>query len=95
MRNLIISQPVRHKLKDKHKVTEREVEQCFDNKCGAFLIDDREEHQTDPPTLWFIAPTNKNRLLKVIFVFVDGNIHLKSAYEPGPEVIEIYDEIGK
>jgi hypothetical protein len=44
------------------------------------LTDDREDHQTDPPTLWFLAPTNKGRMLKVIFMFKDGTIHIKSAY---------------
>jgi hypothetical protein len=73
----------------------REVEQCFENKCGTFLPDTREDHQTDPPTLWFIAPTNPGRLLKVIFVFRDGNIYVKSAYEPEPAAITIYERKGK
>lgn len=95
MRNLIVSATIRAKLKEKHDVTVREVEQCFENKCGTFLEDDREDHQTDPATLWFVANTNKDRVLKVIFIFIDGNIHLKSAYDAEPAAVEIYDKLGK
>lgn len=94
--NIIISTEVKEKLRNKHNVEVREVEQCFENKCGLFLEDDREAHRTDPATLWFIAPTNKGRTLKVIFIFsASGGIYLKSAYEPEPEAVRIYDEVGR
>ncbi|RJG04361.1 ADP-ribosyl-(dinitrogen reductase) hydrolase [Noviherbaspirillum sedimenti] len=83
------------KLDAKHTVTPDEVDQCFDNKCGVNLIDDRENNRTDPPTLWFIAETNRGRLLKIIYVYRDGNIYLKSAYEPGQVEIDIYEREGK
>ncbi|SEL13247.1 hypothetical protein SAMN05216359_105315 [Roseateles sp. YR242] len=92
---LIISASVLTKLRDKHHVERREVEQAFENKCGSYLIDGREDHQTDPATLWFVAPTNKGRQLKVIFIFIDGNAHLKSAYTADADAISIYDEVGK
>ena len=95
MRSLVISPQLLQKLQEKHRVTRREVEQCFENKIGNYLEDDREEHRSDPPTLWFVAPTNCDRLLKVIFVFLDGNIYIKSAYEPSQTVIEIYNRKGK
>ena len=95
MRPIIISQQVIEKLRIKHDVHRREVEQCFENKVGNFLIDEREDHQTDPPSLWFIAPTNCDRLLKVICMFIDGNIHIKSAFDPDAEEISIYDEFGR
>lgn len=95
MRSLITSPELLHKLQEKHSVTRREVEQCFENRVGNYLEDDREEHRTDPPTLWFVAPTNYDRLLKIIFVFLDGNIYIKSAYEPSQKVIELYDRKGK
>ncbi|MDD5058613.1 MAG: hypothetical protein PHQ60_12150 [Sideroxydans sp.] len=95
MRSLITSPTLLQKLTDKHGVTRREIEQCFENKIGNYLEDDREEHRTDPPTLWFVAPTNCNRLLKVIFVFLDGNIYIKSAYEPSPQVVDMYERKGK
>ncbi len=95
MKNLIVSAGVLAKLREKHGVSEREVEQCFDNKCGLYLVDDREDHQTDPVTLWFIAPTNNDRLLKVAFMFIEGNVHIKSAFEPYPSEIELYEQLGK
>lgn len=95
MRPIIISSAILEKLRDKHSVERREVEQCFENKIGTFLVDDREDHRTEPETLWFIAPTNTNRLLKVAFMFIDGNIHIKSAFDPYPNEVEIYDELGK
>lgn len=95
MRPIIVSAAVLAKLRDKHDVELREVEQAFENKCGLFLVDDREDHQTDPVTLWFVAPTNRDRLLKVIFMFVDGNIHLKSAYAADADAIALYEDIAK
>jgi len=91
----IVSAAILAKLREKHGVELREVEQAFENKCGFLLTDDREDHQTDPPTLWFVAPTNQGRLLKVIFMYIDGNIHLKSAYEADADAISLYEELGK
>lgn len=95
MKNLHISQAVIDKLTDRHKVSRREVEQCFANKCGLFLEDTREDHRSDPATLWFIAPTNVGRQLKVVFIFKEGLVHLRTAYEPNPDEIEIYDRRGR
>lgn len=95
MQPLIISSAVLEKLKVKHNVITREIEQCFENRVGNFVDDDREEHKTNPPTLWFVAPTNCGRLLKVIFIFVDGNIHIKSAFEPSLSVVNLYEKLGK
>lgn len=95
MKNFVISKAVKQKLLDKHQVEVREVQQCFDNKCGTYLEDTREDHKSDPPTLWFVAPTNGERLLKVIFIFRDGNIILKSAYDADEKSIRIYEKCGK
>lgn len=95
MRTLIISPEILEKIQNRHSVSRREVEQCFENKIGSYLVDDREEHRTDPATLWFVAPTNQDRLLKVIFVYLDGNVHIKSAYEPSEAVVNLYDKRGK
>jgi len=95
MKNLIVSAGVLAKLREKHNVSEREVEQCFENLCGLYLLDEREDHQTDPPTLWFIAPTNEGRLLKVVFMFVGGNVHIKSAFPPEEAAINFYDQHGR
>ncbi|ONN66733.1 ADP-ribosyl-(dinitrogen reductase) hydrolase [Herbaspirillum sp. VT-16-41] len=96
MRGLVISQGIQDKLDKKTPpVTEKEVCECFDNKCGENLIDDREDNRTDPATLWFIAETNKGRLLKIVFIFQDGSFRLKTAYDPNQVEIDIYEKYGK
>lgn len=86
-----VSPSVRLKLSDKHNVNLEEVEECFSNREGGFIEDDREEHKTDPATQWFIAETDRLRLLKVVFVqFPDGTIQLKTAYAPNKIEREIY-----
>jgi hypothetical protein len=95
VKTLRISSAILEKLTDRHNVTRREIEQCFENRVGNYVLDDREDHRTDPPTLWFVAPTNQDRLLKVMFIFTDGNVHIKSAYEPSDAVIELYEARGK
>jgi hypothetical protein len=92
---LIISPQTLDKLQAKHNVSRKDVEQCFANRCGEFLLDTREDHKSDPPTLWFVAPTNAGRLLKIAFIPKDGNVHLRSAFEPNAEEIRIYDKYGK
>lgn len=87
---IVITDSTLKKLADKHKVTLREVEQCFDNKEGGLLKDTREENQTTPPTLWFLAYTNKNRLLKIVFIQIDDDINIKTAYEANDDEIRIY-----
>ena len=89
---LRISSTVRAKLQNKHNVTEREIEQCFDNRSGKFLIDDREENRTDPATHWFIAETNRGRQLKICCMHIDGNVHIKTSYSPNSTEIQIYNE---
>ncbi|MBY0578758.1 MAG: ADP-ribosyl-(dinitrogen reductase) hydrolase [Burkholderiales bacterium] len=95
MLSLVISTATLDKLRDKHSVTKREIEQCFENRVGNFVEDLREEHKTNPPTLWFVAPTNCNRILKIVFIFIDGNIHIKSAFEANDKSIELYEYLGR
>ncbi len=90
MKNLVISTATLTKLQDKHSVERREVEQCFENIDGPLLIDDREDHHTDPQTLWFISKTNKNRLLKVAYIQRGSTVFLKTCYEPNDDEIQIY-----
>lgn len=92
MQNLRISQAILEKLEKKHGVCRREVEQCFENKCGLYLLDDREDHKSDPPTLWFVAPTSQGRKLKIIFIYRDGQVHLRSAFDASPSVQRLYDD---
>lgn len=90
MKNLSISPAMLEKLSNKHDVDRREVEQCFDNIDGPLLVDKREDHKTDPQTLWFISKTNKNRLLKVAYIQRGSAIHLKTCYEPNEVEVQIY-----
>jgi uncharacterized DUF497 family protein len=90
MKNLHISENVLEKLHRKHHVDRREVEQCFENIDGPLLIDNRENHKSDPPTLWFISKTNKNRLLKIAYIQRGSEIHLRTCFEPNEDEIKIY-----
>ena len=86
-----VSPSVRLKLSEKHDVNLEEVQECFSNREGGFIEDSREEHKTNPATQWFIAETDRLRLLKVVFVqFPDGSIHLKTSYEPNEVEKNIY-----
>ena len=79
---IVISPQIRDKLLVKHKVTPEEVEECFANRIGRCILDSREEHKVDHPTLWFIAETYMGRKLKVVFVPGSGNNYVRTAYEP-------------
>jgi uncharacterized DUF497 family protein len=90
MKNLIVTDAIKAKLKTKHKVDLNEVEQCFYNKTGRLLTDNRDLHKTQPPTLWFIAQTNKGRYLKIAYIQIGSEVHLKTAYEPNEVEQHIY-----
>lgn len=95
MISIIISATISTKLQHKHGVMREEISECFDNRCGIFLVDDREDHKRNPPTLWFVAETRKGRLLKVVFQIRDGNCHIITAYDPNADEIRIYENKGK
>lgn len=94
MKNLNISEAVLRKLKDAHGVSRNEVEQCFMNLQGRLLVDNRVLTRTNPPTLWFIACTNKGRALKVVYIQKGATIELKTAYDPNEEEARIYKRHG-
>lgn len=86
-----ISPSIVKKLADKHGVQPEEIDECFSNVTdGGFLIDDRADHQSDPPTHWFIAETNKGRELEVCFMHIDKDIHIKTAFEPNAAQKRVY-----
>ncbi|MBG6078705.1 hypothetical protein [Rubrivivax gelatinosus] len=87
---LFINPGIRTKLAMKHRVTEEEILQCFANRCGPMLIDDREEHRTSPPTQWFIAETDYGRKVKVCFVLDNGIVEIKTAFTPSAEALAFY-----
>lgn len=94
MAKIRISDQIRAKLAAEHDVGPPEVEQCFANRTGQLLLDTREEHATDPPTRWFIAPTNRGRLLKVCYV-PRGEYFIRTCYEPNEAELAIYRAHGK
>lgn len=87
---LVITPRIREKLESKHQVSQREVEQAFENIEGTFAVDNRPNHLTDPRTQWFVSQTNKGRILKVMFVYEHGNFYIKSAYDAAEVTREIY-----
>ena len=96
---IVISTKVRAKLAAKQPpVTQEEIEQCFVTIEGSYLEDEREEHASDPATLWFVAETYYGRKLKVVFiprgevVFIPRGEELviRTAYQPNPEEMRIY-----
>jgi uncharacterized DUF497 family protein len=93
---LKVSHRVSEKLRDKHKVTMKEIAECFQNRQGRDLFDTRARHQTDPKTRWFLACTNHDRLLKIVFMPDVANryVEIKSAYEPNDEEVRIYKKYG-
>lgn len=75
---------------DHGSLTRKEIEQCFENHCGGYCTDNREEHRTDPPTLWFVGETNQRRRLKIVFIQRGNDIVLKSAYPATQEIERIF-----
>jgi hypothetical protein len=89
---IVLSRRVREKLTDKHGgVTLDEIRQCFANLDRAPMIDHRAQHLTNPVTRWFIAETDRGRLLKVCYMpYPNGDYMIKTAYEPNPVEIETF-----
>ncbi len=86
-----ISKKVRLKLLDKdHNVTEDEIRQCFENRGPKEIIDNRAWHATNPKTKWFIAETDRCRLLKIVYMYDDG-IVIKTAYNADQSVIDYFN----
>lgn len=92
---LLISTSVQAKLASKSPpVTRAEIEQCFANRTGIYLLDLREDHASDPPTRWFIAETHYGRKLKIVFIPKGEDIVIRTAYDPNVEEIKIYSKHG-
>jgi len=92
---IVITERIQAKLAEKHKVTRAEIEECFLNREGGLLLDEREDHKTDPPTLWFISETDAGRTLKIVFVERDGIVFLKTAYDANEDEKRIYEQKAK
>jgi hypothetical protein len=94
MKNLVVSAAIEIKLHKKHQVSIKEVEQCFYSRDGKLLYDTRAKTKTIPPTLWFIALTNKNRKLKIVYIQKGLQLILKTAYEPNDVELALYERFG-
>lgn len=92
---LHISQSVRAKLSSKNPpVSEEDIKQCFANRSGQVLFDQRAKHATDPATLWFVSQTDFGRTLKICYIPYPDKIAIRTAYDPDPEEIRIYSKYG-
>ena len=90
---LEFSPKAREKLSTEHGVTTDEVLECFYNRSGNFLRDERDGHESDPPIHWFISCTDKKRVLKVMFMVYPGiRVSIKSAYQPSQDEIRLYNK---
>lgn len=89
----IVSPKVEAKLEIKHGITIEQVYECFANRQGDFLEDSREDHKTDPPTLWFVAETDYGIKLKVVFIKNGKDIILKTSYPANETEIDIYSRM--
>lgn len=91
---LEIAPRIRKKLAEKNPpVTEDEILECFGNRTGKYLLDIRAEHETEPPTRWFVAETDYGRKLKVVFIQAGKRVIIKSAYQPSQSVIRLYNKL--
>jgi uncharacterized DUF497 family protein len=88
-----ITDRVLRKLRERHGVEREEVGECFLNRTGKFYGDSREDNKTDPPTYWFVAETDKGRLLKVVFVRYPDRYQIKSAYPPDDGSDRLYEKL--
>lgn len=93
--SIFISQRVCDKLAEKHNVTPSEVEECLMNRERTFLEDNREDHKTDPATLWFISTTDQGKELKVVVIYAENRLILKSAFPPNAVEKDIYAKKSK
>lgn len=77
-----------------HGVDVLEVEDAFNLWCGHPLIDDRPQHKTRPPTIWFCSATSEGRILKIVGIPDKNNREfiLKSSYDAEDWEIELYEE---
>lgn len=93
MKQFRFSGAVAQKLIEKHDVTREEVNQCFMNRSSPSFEDRRAEHRTDPPTFWFVAETDRGRVLKVVYIEKDDHFAIKSAFEPKDGSDALYEKL--
>lgn len=93
MKGFKVSARIREKILHKHGVTMEEVTECFLNRSPHAFTDDRLDPQTDPPTQWFIAETDKTRKLKIVYCEYEDFFAIKSAFDATTKWCVVYDEL--
>lgn len=88
-----ISPNVASKLQNRHRVTNTEVLECFMNRHGPVFRDTRREHDTDPPTMWFVAQTDRCRVLKIVYMEYPDHFAIKTAFEPTDGSDGLYERL--
>lgn len=74
-------------------VSENDVDECFNNRTHLSLEDTREDHKTDPITLWFISENDYGRRLKICYILnADQQVSIKTAYVPNSDEERIYQK---
>lgn len=92
--SIVISPKIRDKLATKHNVKPEEIEQCFANKNGEYIMETGKQHASNSPTYWFIAETNYGRKLLIAFISEHGNTYIRTAFEPSQVKIRNYLDHG-
>ena len=71
-----------------------EVEEAFLQWDGYWVLDNREDHKTIPPTYWFLSETFDGRLLKIVIKPVPNTdyAYVRTAYDAYEEEIKIYEQ---
>lgn len=89
----LISEAVKSKLETKHQIKPEMIQGCFQNWRDRHLLEQREQHKTEPATRWFIASVASQRWpLKICFVYLAEKhaIAIKTAYPANPKERHIY-----
>ena len=88
---MVLSMKIKEKLQGKSPaISKSDIEECFANRCGTYLMDLREDHLSDPPTLWFVAENDRGAKIKVVFIQKGIDIYIRTAYVANPVELEIY-----
>ena len=72
-------------------VSENDLFECFQNRTRTAILDLREKHDTDPPTLWFISENDYGRRLKICYVSEAVPV-IKTAFVPNADEEKFYLE---
>jgi hypothetical protein len=94
---LMMSEEIKKKLWEKHdKTTEEHINSAFENRSRTILRDNRPQHQTVPPTLWFVGKANGKPFKIAFILFKEAKaIVIKTAYPANDQTQKKYIELSK